>query len=200
MTTFAANRAVVTVPDRQTSQLHNLGAAVGALLPGKPRLREMVLPSGWTVTRCGGTVRAHDQHGRRRLHIGPDVVADRLEVRLIEPGEHAQAVAEGGATLVLDKWATPGALLGPVGERIDTYQRLVYVNESGIDRWQDEQPGTAARYRDELVSYRAKLAAYTGLLQKLTEAITSGWTPEWTDQQTHVHYGDCEHASPDPAP
>ncbi|MEU6990321.1 hypothetical protein ABZ953_06620 [Streptomyces sp. NPDC046465] len=190
MTTSTTSAPTVIAPDHRAAQLHNIGATYGALQPGKPTLREMVLPDGWTVTQRGESVWVHDQHGRRRLDIGPDVFTGRLDVHFIEAGSHARHVAEYGATLVLDEWATPGALLAVVGERIETYVRLIYVNESGVIRWAVEQPRHADTLRAQLEGYRRKLTAYRDVLQTLTEAITSGWTPGWTDQQTHVHHAD----------
>lgn len=179
MTTAAPTRATITVPDRDTTHLYNYGATLSASDAGQPDLREVVLPEGWTVTSYGFVL---DQHERLRLTVTS--YAGGPEVFFYTPASHARAVAEHGDTLVLDEWATPGSMLGTVGERIDTFQRLIYVNERGIARWEGEQPETAARYRTELASYRAKLAAYTGLLQQITEAVTSGWTPSWTDLDT----------------
>jgi hypothetical protein len=176
MGTTAPTRPTVTIPDHCTSRLHQYGAVPGDVVPGKPKLRNITLPGGWTIAGHGFV---HDQHGRLRLSITR--YADQPRVVFYEPESHARDVAERGAALVLDAWATPGALLGLVGERITTYQRLIYVNERGIVRWQDEQPQHAAKLRADLISYRRKLAAYTDLLQHLTDVVTSGWTPPWTD-------------------
>jgi hypothetical protein len=178
-------RTRIAFPARSVSQLAQLGANVGALLPDRPDLRSVDLPSGWTTDlgqRRGVPVRILDQHGRSRVRVSWTCRAGKPtpDVSFLGPDGHARAVAEQGASLVLDSWATPGAMLGLVGERIDTFTRLIYVAERSIQRWQGEQPETVAREQRNRESYGRKLNAYTSLLKTLTEAITSGWTPDWT--------------------
>lgn len=173
------DREHIVIPNSYAALFSQKGFAYGDALPDQPRCRSMILPLGWTATgdRLRKTLR--DQHDRRRILV--DSWPGNPDVTFLDPDSHARAVAEHGDTLVIDTWATPGSMLGLVGERIDTYHRLIYVNEQGIARWQEEQPNTAARYRIELADYRQKLTAYTGLLRRLTDTITAGWTPSWTD-------------------
>jgi hypothetical protein len=177
-------RTRIAFPARSASQLDQLGAEVGALLPDRPELRSVDLPAGWTTDlgqEQGVPGRILDQHGRARVSVSWTYRAAKAtpDVSFLRPDVHAHAVAEHGVPLVLDAWATPGAMLGLVGERIDTFTRLIYVAERSIQRWQTEQPDTAARERRNRESYGRKLNAYTSLLTTLTQAITSGWTPDW---------------------
>jgi hypothetical protein len=192
--TKTTTRIRIAFPAWSASRLDQLGGDVGALLPDRPDLRCVDLPAGWTTDlgqEQGVPGRILDQHGRPRIGVSwtyhttvESFAANRAtsvepHVTVLDPGSHARAVAEHGVPLVLDTWATPGAMLGVVGERIDTFTRLIYVAERSIQRWQVEQPETAARERRNRESYGRKLNAYTSLLKTLTQAITSGWTPEW---------------------
>ncbi|WP_030757657.1 hypothetical protein [Streptomyces sp. NRRL F-5135] len=187
-------RTRIGFPAEHVTCLIQTGASVGELRSDRPGPRNVELPPGWTTDRGeeqGVPGRILDQHGRARIGVSwtyhttvDSLVANRAtsvepHVTILDPGSHAREVAESGASLVLDEWATPGALLGPVGERIDTYTRLLYVAERSIARWKTEQPDTAERERQNREAYEQKLTAYRGLLRTLTDAVESGWAPNW---------------------
>ncbi|MGS2592068.1 hypothetical protein [Streptomyces hebeiensis] len=187
-------RTRIGFPAEHITCLTQIGASIGELRPDRPDLLNAELPPGWTTDmgeERGVPGRILDQHGRARIgvswthHVTLDsLVANRAisvepHVTVLAPGGHACEVAELGASLVLDEWATPGALLGQVGERIDTYTRLIYVAERSIARWKTEQPETAERERQDREACMQKLTAYKGLLRTLTDAVESGWAPNW---------------------
>ncbi|GAA3153732.1 hypothetical protein ACFQ0X_43955 [Streptomyces rectiviolaceus] len=194
--TTAERRTRVAFPASPALPLHfhQYGARIGDRLPDRPELRTLDLPEGWSTDlgeENGVPRRILDQHGRARISVSWTEHRRRKagtwswrpvpDITIHTPDLHARAVAEQGMPLVLDTWATPGAMLGYVGERIDTYTRLGYVARREICRWEAEQPDHAARERRNLESYTRKLAAYTSLLTDLVAAITSGWTPDWQD-------------------
>ncbi|MER5302200.1 hypothetical protein ABT039_22455 [Streptomyces lasiicapitis] len=120
------------------------------------------------------------------------------DVDFCDPGEYACRVAEHGAPLVLDTWATPASMLGVVGERIDTFIRLIYVADRAVARWQQEQPDHAAHERANHESYVQKLRAYVSLLQTLTSAITSSAPEGDATRADGTGAASADRALPDP--